>query len=82
MYCSTDLFVVRALLKLCRCKQVQTQIFDFSGLMYLITVHKDYRGIYRLSSYMNEDEGSEANHCCQVCANFSASVTKFFRHIF
>ncbi len=23
---------------------------------------------------MNKDEGSEVNHCCQVFANFSASV--------
>jgi hypothetical protein len=43
---------------------------------------KDYRGIYRLLSYMNKDEGSEVNHCCQVFANFSASVTKFIHHIF
>ncbi len=31
---------------------------------------------------MNKDEGSRVNHCCQVFANFSASVTKFVRHIF
>ncbi len=43
---------------------------------------KDCRDIYRLLSYMNKDEGSEANHCCQVFTNFSASVTKFICHIF
>jgi hypothetical protein len=43
---------------------------------------KDYRGINRLLSYMNKDEGSEVNHCCQVFANFSASVTKLLSHIF
>jgi hypothetical protein len=43
---------------------------------------KDYRGIYRLLSYMNKDEGSEVNHCCQVFAHFSANVTKFIHHIF
>ncbi len=43
---------------------------------------KDYRGICRLLSYMNKDEGSEENHCCQVFANFSASETKFIHHIF
>ncbi len=42
----------------------------------------DYRGIYRLVSYMNKDEGSEVNHCCQVFAIFSASVTKLISHIF
>ncbi len=31
---------------------------------------------------MNKDVGSEVNHCCQFFANFSASVTKFTRHIF
>ncbi len=46
---------------------------------------KDYWGIYvycRLLSNETKKEGSEANHCCQVFANFSASVTKFIRHIF
>ncbi len=42
----------------------------------------DYRGINRLLCYMNKDEGSEVNHCCQVFANFSASVTKLLNHIF
>jgi hypothetical protein len=44
---------------------------------------KDYRGICRLLCYMNNDEGSEVNHCSQVfAANFSASVKKFIPHIF
>jgi hypothetical protein len=43
---------------------------------------KDYRGIDRLLSYMNKDEGYEVNHCCQVFSNFSASMTKFICHIF
>jgi hypothetical protein len=48
-----------------------------------ITVRtKDYRGICRLLSYMNKDEGSEVNKCCQVFANFLASVTKFAPQIF
>jgi rRNA maturation protein Nop10 len=34
---------------------------------------EDYRGIYRLLSYMNKDKGSNVN---QVFANFSASVKK------
>jgi hypothetical protein len=42
----------------------------------------DYKGIYRLLSYMNKDEGSEVTHCCQVLVNFSAGVMKFIRHIF
>jgi hypothetical protein len=29
----------------------------------LIGLTKDYRGIYRLLSYMNKDEGSKVNHC-------------------
>jgi hypothetical protein len=43
---------------------------------------KDYRGVHRLLSYMNKDEGSEENQCCQVFANFSSSVAMFIRHIF
>jgi hypothetical protein len=39
-------------------------------------------GIYRLLSYMNKDEESGVNHCCQAFANFSARVTKFIRHTF
>jgi hypothetical protein len=38
--------------------------------------------VYRLLSYMNKDEGSEVNHCCQVFAYFSASVSKSISHIF
>jgi hypothetical protein len=45
-------------------------------------IGKDYRSLYRLLSYMNKDEGSEVNHCCQVFANYSASVTKLICHIF
>ncbi len=47
-----------------------------------MTLTKEYRGLYRLLSYMNKDKGSEENHCCQVFANFSASVTKLISHIF
>jgi hypothetical protein len=36
----------------------------------------------RLLRHMNKDEGSEKNHCCQVFANLSASVTKCMHHIF
>jgi hypothetical protein len=43
---------------------------------------KDYSGIHRLLSYMNKDEGSEVNHCCQVFAKCSTSVEKFICHIF
>ncbi len=47
----------------------------------VIEVPKDYRGIYRLLRNMNKDVGSEENHCCQVFANFSTSVTKFICHM-
>ncbi len=43
---------------------------------------KDYRGLYRLLSYMNKDKGSEVNDCCQFFASFSSIVTKFISHIF
>ncbi len=50
--------------------------------VYYSILPKDYRGIYRLLSYMNKDKGSEVNHCCQAFANFSAGVKNFIRHIF
>jgi hypothetical protein len=49
---------------------------EISPMKYLVTT------LYRMCFYMNKDEGSEVNHCCQVFANFSATLTKLIRHIF
>jgi hypothetical protein len=54
----------------------------FNGFYFYFVWPIDYRGIYRLLSYMNKDEGSEVNLCCQALANFSDSVTKFIHHMF
>ncbi len=56
--------------------------FEAHYLSHCRVIPKDYRGVCRLLRYMNKDEGSEENHCCQVFANLSANVTKFIRHIF
>jgi hypothetical protein len=51
-------------------------------LLLLKEGSKDYKGIYRLLSYMNKDEGSEVNHSYQVFAYFSGSVSKLKSPIF
>ncbi len=51
-------------------------------LLLLKEGSKDYKGIHRLLSYMNKDEGSEVNYSCQVFAYFSASVSKLISPIF
>jgi hypothetical protein len=67
---------------ICNAPQGHTRNLRGSLLEFCPQIIKVYICTCRLLSYMTTAEGSEVNHCCQVFANFSASVTMFIRLVF